>query len=305
MTEQQQESDPAYPDKLKQTERDLLRRRSGRGPDINHMVGSVSPAAGFAARRFVSVYFRGSPSRNCCPRSIISLRFPAVATSARFTAGCSRAKRLRAYPTSRISLPRAPRARPKEWPPRGNFRKGKVFRWLRENGRYLAPSGSGDVLLAGAAMLRNFLAVQLVLATFVLMIFIAAQLIREGSRSHVRVGKDEACAWWGSLQTFWRINLPGGKGAIWWSPYAALVPILFLFFAVPPGWCYWLVEKPNRSTAGCWIPPFYGWLAAVLLSLPGSVIGVCASYRSDCAACAASAAWQAKSQVLTQTFPRR
>ena len=187
-------------------------------------------------------------------------------------------------------------------PTTGKLPEGKVFRWLRENGRYLAPSGSGDVLLAGAAMLRNFLAVQLVLATFVLMIFVAAQLIRGEIEVVCLSGKNGACEqWWYSLQAFLLNNLPGGKGTIWWSPYAALVPILFLFFAIPPGWCYWLIEKPNRDTAGWWIPPFYGWLAVVILSLPGSIIGVCDHFDLAVAACRFGGI-ASKSEVLTQAF---
>ena len=179
----------------------------------------------------------------------------------------------------------------------GQLPLGKVFRWLRENGRYLAPNGSGDVFLAGAAMLRNFLAIQLVLATFILMVFIAAQLIRGGFKSACQVGEVEACVWWGRLQNILLHYLPGGEGAIWWSPYAALVPILFLFFAVPPGWCYWLVEKPNRSTAGNWIPPFYRRLAAVLLSLPGSVKGVCHQMGSYLPGCSWLGDMASKSQL--------
>ena len=42
----------------------------------------------------------------------------------------------------------------------------KPLAYLRENGRYLSPNGSGDSLLAGAVVLRNWLAIQLVLLTF-------------------------------------------------------------------------------------------------------------------------------------------
>ena len=47
-----------------------------------------------------------------------------------------------------------------------------VLRWLRENGRYLAPQGSGDLLLAGAGLLRNWVAVQAVIATALLSLFL-------------------------------------------------------------------------------------------------------------------------------------
>ena len=53
-------------------------------------------------------------------------------------------------------------------------------RWLRENGRYLSPNGAGDTWQAGAVMLRNWVAVHVVLLTFVLMLFAGASLIRAG-----------------------------------------------------------------------------------------------------------------------------
>src|SRR5205085_2022705 len=40
----------------------------------------------------------------------------------------------------------------------------KVIGWLRENGRYLSPRGSGDLLFGGAVLLRNWASVQVVLA---------------------------------------------------------------------------------------------------------------------------------------------
>src|SRR5262245_20266339 len=35
----------------------------------------------------------------------------------------------------------------------------RTFRWLRDNGRYLAPRGSGDLIILGAILLRNWVAV--------------------------------------------------------------------------------------------------------------------------------------------------
>src|SRR5690606_25361337 len=53
-----------------------------------------------------------------------------------------------------------------------------VFRWLRENGRYLAPRGSGDIIVLGAVLLRNWIAVQVVLATTVLTVLVSMQVVR-------------------------------------------------------------------------------------------------------------------------------
>jgi hypothetical protein len=301
-TKPEQETDPAYPDKLKQTERDLLRRRSGRGPDINHMVGFGLSGGGIRSATFCLGVFQGLAKKNLLSK----IDYLSTVSGGGYFGAFYGRLFTRAEVTTLTDvediLAASPASATQGMPAAGKLPKGKVFRWLRENGRYLAPSGSGDVLLAGAAMLRNFLAVQLVLATFVLMIFVAAQLIRGEIEVVCLSGKNGACEqWWYWLQAFLLNHLPGGKGTIWWSPYAALVPIVFLFFAIPPGWCYWLIEKPNRDTAGWWIPPFYGWLAVVILSLPGSIIGVCDHFDLAVAACRFGGI-ASKSEVLTQAF---
>ena len=43
--------------------------------------------------------------------------------------------------------------------------------WLRENGRYMSPNGAGDMLLAGATLLRNWIAVVFVVASFLFTAF--------------------------------------------------------------------------------------------------------------------------------------
>ena len=56
-------------------------------------------------------------------------------------------------------------------------------RWLRENGRYLSPNGAGDLLLAGAGLLRNWIAIQVVLLVAIVAlgrVDWAARLARRG-----------------------------------------------------------------------------------------------------------------------------
>lgn len=96
---------------------------------------------------------------------------------------------------------------------------------LRENGRYLSPNGAGDLLLGGAVLLRNWVAIHVVLAVLALTVLLGAQLV-------------------------WLVAWPAGRelsalqeGAFWWSPWALLPPLLFALLAVPPGWAYWLVGK--------------------------------------------------------------
>jgi hypothetical protein len=300
MTERQQERDPAYPEKLKQTERDLLRRRVGRGPDIDHMVGFGLSGGGIRSATFCLGVFQGLAEKELLSKiDYLSTVSGGGYFGAFYGRLFTRDEVTDISDVGDILTTRAASEEERHATNTTKLPRGKVFRWLRDNGRYLAPSGSGDVLLAGAAMLRNFLAIHLVLATFVLMIFLAAQLLRGGIEVACQVGEGAECWWWNSLQNLLTNHLPGGKSAIWWSPYTALVPVLFLFFVIPPGWCYWLVEKPNRDTAGHWIPPFYGWLAAVVLSLPGSIVGICGDLAAGACRFGGIAS---KSEVLIQAF---
>jgi len=109
----------------------------------------------------------------------------------------------------------------------------KVLGFLRENGRYLAPNGAGDALLSGAALLRNWISIHVVLGFFVLALFLGLQTLRVFLET--------------SLASLDR-RLPPTAGAedlIWLSPLIWL-PLVSLALAVSLGWAYWLVE-PERD----------------------------------------------------------
>src|SRR6185295_17598911 len=56
----------------------------------------------------------------------------------------------------------------------------EILRFLRENGRYLSPNGGGDNLLFGAAILRNWVSIQLTLSLLLLSFFLSVQSVRGG-----------------------------------------------------------------------------------------------------------------------------
>jgi len=132
----------------------------------------------------------------------------------------------------------------------------RVFRWLRTNGRYLAPKGSGDILLGFAVVLRNWFAIQIVLITSFLALFVALQMLR------VEI---EACGFLAfiaarlSNDSSW---IPLAR-LLWWSPYALLAIAFFLFLVVPPAWAYWLVEIGSGNLASPWL----GWGLVLVLDL--------------------------------------
>jgi hypothetical protein len=110
--------------------------------------------------------------------------------------------------------------------------KPQIVRYLRENGRYMAPNGAGDALFAGAVVIRNLVAVQLVLAVFVTTLFLALQVVRavlaQGGAKRLE-------------------SLASGE-ILWWSPWILAAPVVFGLIAFPLGWAYWLIE-PRRQAA--------------------------------------------------------
>jgi hypothetical protein len=48
--------------------------------------------------------------------------------------------------------------------------------WLRENGRYLTPTGAGDNLYAAAVIVRNWMAMQYVIGSALLVLLAALAL---------------------------------------------------------------------------------------------------------------------------------
>lgn len=119
-------------------------------------------------------------------------------------------------------------------------RQSDLLGWLRENGRYMSPNGAGDLLLAAASMLRNWLAVHAVLATAVL-----------GASTLLVLLRYQLAAWLagGTVAGFdlarW-LAVGAVSGSLWWSPWIALPLAIFVLAALPAGAAYWLV--PVRAT---------------------------------------------------------
>jgi hypothetical protein len=127
--------------------------------------------------------------------------------------------------------------------------KSEPVDWLRENGRYLSPNGAGDLLLAGAVGIRNWTAIQVVLGTLIVTLFL---LLEEARR----------------FAAYWKVTLPGGG-------FHALITVLFIAFVLPLGWSYWLAQswRKDPSSAGWTVPPpLVGW-AVLALSLTRIAIG--------------------------------
>lgn len=126
------------------------------------------------------------------------------------------------------------------------------MRWLRESGRYLAPAGSGDARVAAAVVLRNWIALQLLLAVFVFMAFLAGGALREALWTE---------SWWEPIET---ALIKSADRSLWWSPLLLVPAAVVVAAALPLGWAYWLTQRGRlRAT-----------LAPVAATILGLVAGI-------------------------------
>lgn len=110
--------------------------------------------------------------------------------------------------------------------------RSQAMCWLRENGRYLSPNGSGDILAALAAQLRNWFSVVLVMGLSWLTVFLCLDLVRAAI---VRVP---------SFRDVLSSCFPQPAfSGFWWLSPAWLLVGLAIVPAVLLGWTAWLIPR--------------------------------------------------------------
>jgi hypothetical protein len=109
--------------------------------------------------------------------------------------------------------------------------------WLRENGRYLAPSGTGANWLAGASLIRNWIALMVVFVVSGLAVACVGFLVKGGLLRMARLVPGHP------LEMEEIAPLLGG---VWLSPFVwAAVGVFFL--ATIPGTAYWAIRIERRG----------------------------------------------------------
>ncbi|WP_026035689.1 patatin-like phospholipase family protein [Cupriavidus sp. BIS7] len=149
-----------------------------------------------------------------------------------------------------------------QYEPPGRIRTGDFYgdapgraavAWLRENGRYLTPTGAGDNLYAAAVIVRNWMAMQYVIGSALLVLLAALALgLHVATGTWLGLGQSEMDLLHDARQAFNEDTL-----AIWWSAYLWLPVVSALLFVLPPGIAFWLVyptsddpQQPVRALNG-------------------------------------------------------
>ncbi len=117
--------------------------------------------------------------------------------------------------------------------------RSRPIAFLRRNGRYLAPAGSGDLLTAVAVLLRNWISVLVLMGTLALALFALLAGVR---------------------YLAWSVDFANPSSG-WPSPLYWPALGLLVLFAVPLGWSYWLTPAPRRASR--W---YLRWAAPLLLA---------------------------------------
>jgi hypothetical protein len=116
--------------------------------------------------------------------------------------------------------------------------------WLRENGRYLTPTGAGDWVYAIAMTLRNWLSVHYIIGTWLLL---AATVIL-GLRAFASLWqpyRDREYLLLGSALA----HLGGYDGTVLWHSLLWWVPVLLVVaWVVPTGVSFWLTRPEPGQT---------------------------------------------------------
>lgn len=117
--------------------------------------------------------------------------------------------------------------------------------WLRDNGRYLAPHGAGDLVYGMSVALRNWVATHYVIGTVILMVLallLSARLSLASFCFDTYAGLEAHL-----LGTALR---QGPDPGIWWSPTWALCLLVAALAMGPMGMAFWFSHPPRTKGPG-------------------------------------------------------
>ena len=129
--------------------------------------------------------------------------------------------------------------------------------WLRDNGRYMAPTGTGDVIYDAAIAARNWAATQYVVGSVIVLVLSLLLLLRLTLAQHV--------PFWLSMEESWRAaacQACAKPSLLWLSPSWLFSTAVFGLFTAPLGIAFWFSHPAKGASLAS--PPRVWTLAAML-----------------------------------------
>jgi len=143
--------------------------------------------------------------------------------------------------------------------------------WLRENGRYLTPTGGGDLLYAIALAIRNWFGMQYVLGAMLLLFFSLLALGRNSLAKHWIPYRSVEDALLGYADA-------SGSVGVWWSTLVIVVAALCLLWLIPSCTAFWL-SYPERGGSERDRPRWFSSPAVAALAIAAVTFGIGAAWR--------------------------
>jgi hypothetical protein len=141
----------------------------------------------------------------------------------------------------------------------------RPLRWLRENGRYLAPNNTGDLLLDVAIAIRNLCAVHYVIGITLLTLFLFMFVFRYVTVSLPFNSQASIIA----IEKLTQPACASCHGSIWWSPWFVMTSVWMVVGLAPFGVAYWLGQaKPAKWWSALFCPS----VTAAILLIGGAYI---------------------------------
>jgi hypothetical protein len=124
--------------------------------------------------------------------------------------------------------------------------ESEPLRYLRRNGRYLAPAGTHDLLLGLSVLLRNWLTVLAMTVALLMSAFLALEWLPHFVRDTFGLDGIWQLAQLGFVERF------AFERGVWLSGWLLPSAAILIGVAVPLGWAYFTLGRPGPSTDGRW-----------------------------------------------------
>jgi len=121
--------------------------------------------------------------------------------------------------------------------------------WLRENGRYLLPTGAGDALYVMAIGLRNWISLHFVIGTAMIAFMAVLLLIRSFAADGFPLYRNWEANLLSEALRACSVKDSGLTDCIWWSPLSVLWLLPLATVGLVSGFAYWLVHDTPSDTS--------------------------------------------------------